>query len=77
MILMLRKIIKVSATALLMSLITAHQAFALCLFGLGDCSGGGSEVAAVPEFDGPGGVAAIALLVGIVALLYNRMRAGK
>ena len=30
--------------------------------------------AAVPEFDGPGALAAIALLVGVGVVLYNKVR---
>jgi hypothetical protein len=30
----------------------------------------------VPEFDGPGGIAAAALLVSVVAVLFNRSRNG-
>lgn len=66
-------IIKVSATTLFISLVTVNQALALCLLGLGDCGGGG-ETAAVPEFDGPGAVAVVALLASVVAILYKRSR---
>ena len=29
---------------------------------------------AVPEFDGPGSIAAFALLIGVAALIFNRYR---
>jgi hypothetical protein len=40
----------------------------------GGHGGGGGGGTAVPEIDGPGGVAAIALLVSIGMVLYNRAR---
>jgi hypothetical protein len=54
---------KVGATALLMSLTMIGQAFA-----------GFFEVTPVPEFDGPSGLAVIALLVGVGAILFSRSR---
>jgi hypothetical protein len=54
---------KVGATALLMSLTMIDQAFA-----------GFFEVTPVPEFDGPSGLAAIALLAGVGAVLFSRSR---
>ena len=53
----------VGAAALLMSLMTIDQAFA-----------GFFNIVPVPEFDGPGGIAAIALLVSVVAILFSRSR---
>jgi hypothetical protein len=53
----------VGATALLISLMTIDQAFA-----------GFFEITPVPEFDGPSGLAAIALLVGVGAILFSRSR---
>jgi hypothetical protein len=60
-----------------MSLITVNQAFAWCIFGgIGTTCGaaGSSGGSAAPEFDGPAGIAAIALLASIIAVLYNRAR---
>jgi hypothetical protein len=36
--------------------------------------GGGHGGTSVPEIDGPAGIAAMALLVSVVAVLYNRAR---
>jgi hypothetical protein len=36
--------------------------------------GGGGGTASAPEIDGPGGVAAIALLVGAGLIAYNRYK---
>ena len=73
---MLTNLIKASVAAFAMSLFMANQAAAWCLFGFGtSCgSGGGSSggTAAAPEFDGPGAIAAIALLGSIVAIIYHR-----
>ena len=55
---------KVGAAALLMSLMTIDQAFA----------GYVAIVPPVPEFDGPGAIAAIALLGSIVAVAFHRSR---
>lgn len=52
--------LKVGATALLMSLVMIDHAFA-----------GFFRVVRVPEFDGPSGIAAIALLVSVVAILFR------
>jgi hypothetical protein len=60
------KLKRVGAAAFLMSLMTIGQAFA------------GSFVpvitTSVPEFDGPSGIAAIALLVSVGAVLFSRSR---
>ena len=42
--------------------------------GLGGGSGGGGSTASAPEFDGPGGVAAIALLVSAGLIAYHRYK---
>ena len=73
---MLSNLIKVTATGFAMSLFTAKQAAAWCIFGFGDTCGGsggdGGGTTAAPEFDGPGAIVAIALLGTIVALIYHR-----
>jgi hypothetical protein len=48
----------------------ANNAFALCIFGFGDCGSGGGG--AVPEISGGGAIVALALLVAIVAIFYHR-----
>lgn len=58
---------KVGAAALL-SLMAASQAFA------GFFPTPPAPPAAVPEFDGPSGIAAIALLVSIGAIFFSRSR---
>jgi len=58
--------IKASAMALLMSLHLVDQALAHVVSG-----GGGGASATAPEFDAPGGVAAIVLLVSIGAILFR------
>ena len=57
----------------LASLVSANPASAcfLIFFCGGDGGGGGNSV---PEFDGPAGVAAVALLVSVGLLLYNNAR---
>lgn len=72
-------IFKAVGTAIFLSLITVNQAFAWCLFGgigttCGTETSGGGGAAAVPEFDGPGAIAAIALLASIGALLFYRIK---
>ena len=54
--------IKVGAAALLMCLVTANQAFA------------GYVVPPVPEFDGPGAIAAVGFLASAVAIFFHRSR---
>ncbi len=54
---------KVGAAALLMSLMTANQAFA-----------GFFNVTPVPEFDGSSGIAVVALLAGLAAVVFNRAK---
>ena len=56
---------KVGAAALLMSLMTIDQAFAGFF---------PTPPASVPEFDGPSGLAAMMLLVGVGAILFSRSR---
>ncbi len=70
----MRTIIKAGTTAMFMSFLMVSEAFAWC--GLtGDCGlTPAAEPVAAPEFDGPGAVAAIALLVSIVAVVYQRAR---
>jgi hypothetical protein len=63
------KIKAVGATALLLCLVTISQAFA----GFFTFTPNPTPPA-VPEFDGPGAIAAIALLVGVVAILYQKVR---
>jgi hypothetical protein len=55
---------KVGAAALLMSLMTIDQAFAGFFF----------VPPPIPEFDGPGAIAAIALLTSVVAIAFHRSR---
>lgn len=58
---------KVGAAALLTSLMTIDQAFAGSFLPV-------ITPEPVPEFDGPGGIAAIALLVSVGAILFSRSR---
>lgn len=55
---------KIGATALLMSLAMIDQTFAGFL----------PPVEPVPEFDGASGIAVLALLVSVGAILFNRSR---
>jgi hypothetical protein len=63
---------KVAATGLLLTLMMVDQAFA----GLFDFFPNPTPPAEspVPEIDGPGAVAAIALLASIVAMAFSRSR---
>jgi hypothetical protein len=54
---------KVGVVALLMSFVMIDQAFA-----------GFFNITLVPEFDGPSGIAAIALLVSVGAVLFGRSK---
>ena len=54
---------KVGVVALLMSFVMIDQAFA-----------GFFNITLVPEFDGPSGIAAIALLVSVGAVLFSRSK---
>jgi hypothetical protein len=58
---------KVGAAALLMSLMTVDQAFA-GFFNIVP------PPTPIPEFDGPGAIAAIALLTSVVAIAFHRSR---
>jgi hypothetical protein len=72
---MLTNVIKASVAGFAMSLFMANKAAAWCLFGFGTTcgsDGGSGDTAAAPEFDGPGAIAAIALLGSIVAIIYHR-----
>ncbi len=64
-------IFKTGATALFMSAITLNQALASCVW-LGNCDSG--DATAVPEINGPGALAALALLVSIGVIFYNKVR---
>ena len=69
--------VKVAAAAMAFWLITVGEAFAFGWSGgagkgIGGSGTGGSHAA--PEIDGPGGVAAIALLVSVGIIAYNRYR---
>ena len=55
---------KVGAATLLMSLMTANQAFA----------GYFNITPPVPEFDGSSGIAVVALLAGLAAIVFNRAK---
>jgi hypothetical protein len=59
---------KVGAAALLMCLVTANQAFA------GYVTITPPPTPAIPEFDGPGAIAAVALLASAVAIAFHRSR---
>ncbi len=73
---MLTNLIKAGVAGIAISLFMATQAAAWCLFGFGTTCGGrggdGGGTAAAPELDGPGAIAAIALLGTIVALIYHK-----
>jgi hypothetical protein len=60
---------KVGAAALLMSLMAIDQAFA-GFFNIVPPP----EPKPIPEFDGPGAIAAIALLASVVAIAFHRAR---
>jgi hypothetical protein len=61
---------KVGAAALLMSLVTANQAFA----GYLNLVPPSTSPRPIPEFDGPGAIAAVALLASAVAIAFHRSR---
>lgn len=59
---------KVGATALLMTFVMIDQAFAELFPSLPPAP------TPVPEFDGPSGLAAVMLLVGVGAILFSRSK---
>ncbi|MGP1667586.1 MAG: hypothetical protein ACTS5I_17125 [Rhodanobacter sp.] len=63
--------VKVGAAALAMSLMTIDQAFA----GWFNITPPAPGPAPIPEFDGPGAVAAIALLASVAAIILQKSRA--
>ncbi len=71
----MKALLKTAAMIGAVSMMSVQQAFAggLCSWFPGLCSGGGTGNS-VPEIDGPGGIAAMALLVSVVAVIYNRSR---
>lgn len=42
--------------------------------GGGGGGGGGSVTSSVPEFDGPGAIAAAALIISVAAVLYDKAK---
>lgn len=68
----MKRISGIACTAWLANLASANPASA-CILGILFCGGDGGSNAA-PEFDGPAGVAAVALLVSAGLLLYNKLR---
>lgn len=40
----------------------------------GGGGGGGSVTSSVPEFDGPGAIAAAALIISVAAVLYDKAK---
>jgi hypothetical protein len=54
----------------------ANAASAFCILGicLGDSGGGGGGASSAPEIDGPGGLAAIALLISVGAVAYRALQ---
>jgi hypothetical protein len=60
--------LRAAVTTLILGVLWTQEAFAVCI-------GSGCEPAPhAPEFDGPAGVAAIALLVSLGAILYNKAK---
>ena len=67
---------KARVTALMVTAaLSVDQAFAMA-WPPSPGNGGGNSGghAAAPELDGPGGIAAIAFLVGVAVVLFNRSR---
>lgn len=65
---------KLMAIALSAALSVNH-AFAMgWLLPHGPKDGGGGSPSVAPELDGPGGIAAIAVIVSIALVLYNRSK---
>jgi hypothetical protein len=67
----MKQISVLASIAWLASLASAKPA-AACLLGILFCGGDTGGGSSVPEFDGPAGVAALALLVSVGLLIYNR-----
>lgn len=69
--------IKTALAAFSVGMLWANSAFAyFCIgpicFGVPD--GGGSGPAPAPEIDGPASLTAVALLIGVGAILYRKLR---
>ena len=52
----------------------ANAASAFCIFGICIGGGGGGGASSAPEIDGPGGLAAIALLISVGAVAYRALQ---
>jgi len=52
----------------------ANAASAFCIFGICIGGGGGGGASSAPEIDGPGGLAAIALLLCVGAVAYRALQ---
>jgi len=65
--------LKTCVTALFLSAVALDQALAFFKVTPAD-SGSAAGPVGTPELDGPGGLAAIALLVSIAVVLFNRSR---
>jgi|SwirhirootsSR2_FD_contig_31_3033025_length_297_multi_2_in_0_out_0_1 hypothetical protein len=52
----------------------ANAASAFCIFGICIGGGGGGGASSAPEIDGPGGLAAIALLICVGAVAYRALQ---
>lgn len=67
--------LKLTAATIFVWLATVSEVLALgSPGGAGRGIGGGGPTTSAPEIDGPGGVAAIALLVGAGLIAYNRYK---
>ena len=66
-----------AVTSFICTALWANAASAFCILGicLGDGGGGGDGGASsAPEIDGPGGLAAIALLISVGAVAYRALQ---
>jgi hypothetical protein len=66
--------LKLTAATVFFWIAAASEVLALASPGGGGRGFGGGGTASAPEIDGPGGVAAIALLVGAGLIAYNRYK---
>ncbi|MET0431436.1 MAG: hypothetical protein ABWZ86_03065 [Hyphomicrobium sp.] len=63
--------IRTAVAVFSVAMLWANDAFAFCLFFCGPPSPGPS---AAPEIDGPGSLAAVALLMSVGAIVYRKLK---
>ena len=63
-----------AVTSFICTALWANPASAFCILGIFLGDGGGGGASSAPEIDGPGGLAAIALLISVGAVAYRALQ---